>query len=285
MQSLAIRTKLLISFCLLAVVPVALLGVLVSQRTEEILQQRVTREMQVEVVATAETLDTYLEGVRRDLLALTRFLQRRLSADMSEERWLEVLPGPAGRKQLLPGPLHRQRRLGKTAEQQRRRAAGTGSPPGVSAQRGSLLRRRNPAPGAGGDLSFPPGFQFRAWPHPGDRGHQHLRPGPAVIAGAGATGAWVPAAADGGEGRIRGRPPEPGGHRSFDRNDPGTFPGIRAFAGRAARQPGAAGHQSGPGVSGHHSGADRRLDLDADEILSPPPACSTRTCSGFKQPS
>lgn len=90
MLLLGIRTKLLISFCLLAMVPVALLGVLVSQRTEEILQQRVTREMQVEVVATAETLDTYLEGVRRDLLALTRFLQRRLSAQMSEERWQEM---------------------------------------------------------------------------------------------------------------------------------------------------------------------------------------------------
>lgn len=86
----SIRNRLLIAFCLLAVTPVAILGVLVSQRTETILQQRVSREIQVEAVSSAETLETYLEGVQRDLLALSRFLQRRLSPGMDDARWREV---------------------------------------------------------------------------------------------------------------------------------------------------------------------------------------------------
>lgn len=90
MPLFSIRNRLLIACCLLAVTPVAILGILVFHRTEAILQQRVSREMQVEVVSSAETLETYLEGVQRDLLALSRFLQRHLSPGMDEARWREV---------------------------------------------------------------------------------------------------------------------------------------------------------------------------------------------------
>lgn len=90
MPLFSIRARFLIVFCLLAVTPVAILGILVFHRTEAILQQRVSREMRVEAVSSAETLETYLEGVQRELLALSRFLQRRLSSEMDDARWREV---------------------------------------------------------------------------------------------------------------------------------------------------------------------------------------------------
>jgi HAMP domain-containing protein len=83
----SIRIKLLVFFCLLTVTPVAVLGILVSIQTENILEQRVSREMRLEVVTAAETVETYLNGVRRDLLSLSRFLQRWLTSDMGENNW------------------------------------------------------------------------------------------------------------------------------------------------------------------------------------------------------
>ena len=86
---LSIRDQLLIFFCLLAVVPTLILGALLFKRTGDILKQRVSREMRVEVASAKETLETYLEGVRRDLFSLDRFLQRRLPIEMNEARWRE----------------------------------------------------------------------------------------------------------------------------------------------------------------------------------------------------
>lgn len=86
----SIRNRLMVAFCLLTITPVAILGLLVFHRTEAILQQRVSREMRVEAVSSAETLETYLQGVQRDILALSRFLQGRLSPGMDEARWQEV---------------------------------------------------------------------------------------------------------------------------------------------------------------------------------------------------
>lgn len=121
MPLFSIRNQLLIFFCLLTLVPVAFLGILVFHRTEAILQQRVSREMRVEVVSAAETLETYLEGVNRDLLFLARFLQRRLSPEMDETRWREVEDefylALHAESTYLPGALHRNGRMGKVAHQ------------------------------------------------------------------------------------------------------------------------------------------------------------------------
>ena len=94
----SIKSQLLIFFCLLAVVPVAILGAMLSDRIGNILEQKVSREMRVEVASASETLETYLEGVRRDLFSLARFLQRQLPMESNratlkkiEEEFYQVI--------------------------------------------------------------------------------------------------------------------------------------------------------------------------------------------------
>lgn len=87
---LSIRGKMLVAFITLALGPMLVLGVLLSYRAESILGERISQEMQVEVVTAAETIEAHLAGVRRDTLSLARFLERRLEPRMSEAQWQAV---------------------------------------------------------------------------------------------------------------------------------------------------------------------------------------------------
>ncbi|WP_221251230.1 HAMP domain-containing sensor histidine kinase [Desulfuromonas versatilis] len=74
----------------LALLPLLALDLLVAYRSEEILGRRVAQELQVEVETGAEALEVYLAGIRRDLLALARFLERRLEPRAEAPGWEEV---------------------------------------------------------------------------------------------------------------------------------------------------------------------------------------------------
>ncbi len=87
---LTIRGRMVLTFVALAVLPLLALDLLVANRSEEILSRRVIQELQVEVETGAETLEVYLSGVRRDLLGLARFLERRLEPAGEGRGWGEV---------------------------------------------------------------------------------------------------------------------------------------------------------------------------------------------------
>lgn len=87
---LSIRAKMLVAFVGLSLVPMLLLGALLSWQTERVLRERISRELRVEVETAAGALEAYLAGVRRDVLSLSRFLQRRLQPKMTEAQWRAV---------------------------------------------------------------------------------------------------------------------------------------------------------------------------------------------------
>jgi len=87
---LSIRAKMLVAFVSLALVPMLLLGALLSWQTERVLRERISQELRVEVETAASALEAYLAGVRRDVLSLARFLQRRLQPKMTEAQWRAV---------------------------------------------------------------------------------------------------------------------------------------------------------------------------------------------------
>lgn len=87
---LTIRAKMLIAFVSLAVLPLLLLGWLGYVRSGQIVQKRITTELQIEVETGADTLETFLAGVSRDVTSLARFLGRRLSPRMNESQWQMV---------------------------------------------------------------------------------------------------------------------------------------------------------------------------------------------------
>lgn len=87
---LSIRAKMLVAFVGLALAPMLLFAALLSWQTESLLRERISRELRVEVETAAGALDAYLAGVRRDVLSLSRFLQRRLQPRMTEDQWRAV---------------------------------------------------------------------------------------------------------------------------------------------------------------------------------------------------
>lgn len=90
LMSLSIRAKMLVAFVGLSLVPMLLLAALLSWQTERLLRERISRELRVEVETAAGALEAYLAGVRRDVLSLSRFLQRRLQPRMTEDQWRAV---------------------------------------------------------------------------------------------------------------------------------------------------------------------------------------------------
>ncbi len=86
----SIRAKMVVAFVALALGPMLALGSLLSYRTEQLLRERIAQELKVEVATAAETIETYLAGVRRDTLSLARFLERRLEPKMTESQWRTV---------------------------------------------------------------------------------------------------------------------------------------------------------------------------------------------------
>ena len=85
--SLPIRRKMLIAFLGLALGPILLLGNISLQRMENALQTEITQGLQVEAVTAANAIEDYLDGVKRDVRFLARFLQRRLQEDMEAGQW------------------------------------------------------------------------------------------------------------------------------------------------------------------------------------------------------
>jgi signal transduction histidine kinase len=86
----SIRAKMLVAFVGLTLIPMLILGALLSYPAERLLRERISRELQVEVDTAADALEVYLKGVRRDVLSLSRFLQNRLQAKMTEAQWRTV---------------------------------------------------------------------------------------------------------------------------------------------------------------------------------------------------
>lgn len=87
---LSIRKKMLIAFLGLALVPILILGNLSLNRMEKALQAQITQGLQVEAATAASAIEDYLDGVRRDVRSLARFLQRRLHDNMETEQWALV---------------------------------------------------------------------------------------------------------------------------------------------------------------------------------------------------
>lgn len=83
----SIQTKLVAALVLLTVGPLLLFGVLITDRTGRLLNERISEELRVEVETAAETLEVSLAGARRDLLSMAGFLQRRLRPTMSATDW------------------------------------------------------------------------------------------------------------------------------------------------------------------------------------------------------
>lgn len=84
---LSIRSKMLIAFLGLALGPMLFLGNLSLRRMENALQTQITQGLQVEAVTAAIAIEDYLDGVKRDVRFLARFLQRRLQEDMEADQW------------------------------------------------------------------------------------------------------------------------------------------------------------------------------------------------------
>jgi signal transduction histidine kinase len=86
----SIRAKMLVAFVGLTLIPMLILGALLSYPAERLLRERISRELQVEVDTAADALEVYLKRVRRDVLSLSRFLQSRLQMKMTEAQWRTV---------------------------------------------------------------------------------------------------------------------------------------------------------------------------------------------------
>ncbi len=84
---LSIRRKMLIAFLCLALGPILLLGNLSLQRMERALRAQIAEGLQAEVVTAGNSIENYLNGVRRDVRSLARFLQRRLNEEMNTDQW------------------------------------------------------------------------------------------------------------------------------------------------------------------------------------------------------
>jgi len=85
-----IRAKLLVAFVGLALIPMLVLAFLVSNQAEKLLENRISHELAIEVETAAGSIETHLAGVRRDVLSLSRFLERRLKSHMTESEWRTV---------------------------------------------------------------------------------------------------------------------------------------------------------------------------------------------------
>ena len=85
--TLSIRRKMLIAFLGLTLGPILFLGNLSLQRMENALRAQITQGLQAEAVTAAKSIENYLNGVRRDVRSLARFLQRRLKEDMNTDQW------------------------------------------------------------------------------------------------------------------------------------------------------------------------------------------------------
>lgn len=85
-----IMAKMLVAFVGLALVPMMLLGYIVSNRAERLLTDRISQELSIEVATAADTIEVYVAGARRDVLSLSRFLGRRLRTHMGESDWRGV---------------------------------------------------------------------------------------------------------------------------------------------------------------------------------------------------
>ncbi len=85
--TLSIRRKMLIAFLSLTLVPILLLGNLSLQRMEKALRGQIAQGLQAEAVTAGNLIDNYLDGVRRDVHSLARFVQRRLKKDVDADQW------------------------------------------------------------------------------------------------------------------------------------------------------------------------------------------------------
>ena len=83
---LSIRRKMLIAFLSLALGPILFLGHLSLQRMENALRSQISSGLQAEAVTAGQSIEAYLNGVRRDVRSLARFLQRRLKEGMTAEQ-------------------------------------------------------------------------------------------------------------------------------------------------------------------------------------------------------
>jgi len=88
--SLSIRRKMLIAFLSLALGPILFLGNLSLQRMEKALRFQISLGLQAEAVTAGNSMEAYLNGVRRDVRSLARFLQRRLKEGMNPDQWALV---------------------------------------------------------------------------------------------------------------------------------------------------------------------------------------------------
>ncbi|MFK5925662.1 MAG: ATP-binding protein [Desulfuromusa sp.] len=85
--TLSIRRKMLIAFLGLSLGPILFLGNLSLQHMEKALRAQINQELQAEVITAGNSIEDYLNGVRRDVRSLARFLQRRLKKDMDADQW------------------------------------------------------------------------------------------------------------------------------------------------------------------------------------------------------
>ena len=85
--TLSIRRKMLIAFLGLTLGPILFLGNLSLQRMGNALRAQITQGLQAEAVTAGKSIENYLNGVRRDVRSLARFLQRRLKEDMNADQW------------------------------------------------------------------------------------------------------------------------------------------------------------------------------------------------------
>lgn len=83
---LSIRRKMLIAFLSLTLGPILFLGHLSLQRMENALRSQISLGLQAEAVTAGQSIEAYLNGVRRDVRSLARFLQRRLKEGMTAEQ-------------------------------------------------------------------------------------------------------------------------------------------------------------------------------------------------------
>ncbi len=78
---------MLVAFVALALAPMLLAGAFLSFRAEQILRRRMSQELRIEVATAARSLETYLAGVRRDVLTLARFVERQEDTGRAELPW------------------------------------------------------------------------------------------------------------------------------------------------------------------------------------------------------
>jgi len=81
---------MLIAFLFLTLVPILLLGNLSLQRMEKALRGQIAQGLQAETVTAGNLIEEYLDGVRRDVRSLARFVQRRIRNDMDADQWTMI---------------------------------------------------------------------------------------------------------------------------------------------------------------------------------------------------